>query len=794
MRTWNLKAGDPLSLTLAADARLVATDYCNDHIWELVLTGGDPPAIAIQTTFGLRARSFRMFPRFSEAGISLSDPAGFNRSPAVHLFCPNFVRLSFSPFADIDITAEYWVPESHAVAGRLKITNQGKRNRNIRFEWAAVLNPSADGQRLSPREMGTVQVLAGLTDVLAPVIFLSGGAEPVTSPYPALVLEFDLAQETTRTLTWVEASLDDVEASYNLTRQVVTRNWEAESAKLELLTSSQIEIYTGESEWDIAFALAQKDALGLFCGPTNEMPAASFVFTRQPDFGYSPRGDGSDYNHLWNGQTPLDACYLAGLLLPAYPQLAKGVVYNFLATHNQSGVMDWKPGLGGQRGQLLATPLLACLTLKIFQVTRDNSFLDEAFPALLNYFLAWFDPHHDRDGDGVPEWDHVLQTGFEDHPLFAHWDKWSLGIDITTMESPSLCAFLYRECGALKEIARLLERTEPLLALQAHADNLKAAIEASWDDKLAVYHYWDRDTHNSPSGESLGERYGSGEIAIRRNFDQPVRILVRIQTLGEPSRQVKIFIHGVGPSGQHLIERIPNENLRWYLGLGSATSERIYTNLERVEISRAEDPDRISIQTIGYDFPDQTVLLPLWAGIPSQDRAQILVKQVITAEDGFWQQYGIRACAISPTSGEDHFPCQSVFLPWNSFFGEGLVDYGFRAEAAELVKHLMNAIVMNLKRDKAFRRYYHSQTGAGIGERDALVGLAPLSLFLYTLGVKLFSPTRVEIAGTNPFPWPVTVKYRGLTILRQNEKTTIIFPDGQAITLDGSESRIVALE
>jgi hypothetical protein len=126
--------------------------------------------------------------------------------------------------------------------------------------------------------------------------------------------------------------------------------------------------------------------------------------------------------------------------------------------------------------------------------------------------------------------------------------------------------------------------------------------------------------------------------------------------------------------------------------------------------------------------------------------------------------------------------------------GEGLVDYGFRSEAAELVTRLMNAVVINLKRDQSFRRFYHSHTGAGIGERDALVGLAPLELFLYTLGVKLLSPTRVEIAGINPFPWPVTVKYRGLTVLRQSEKTTIIFPDGQAVTLDGAEPRIVALE
>jgi hypothetical protein len=474
--------------------------------------------------------------------------------------------------------------------------------------------------------------------------------------------------------------------------------------------------------------------------------------------------------------------------------LAQGVLRNFLASQNKPGWLDWKPGLGGQRGQLLATPILASLTWKIYQATQDKSFLSEAYPALLSYYLAWFDPQHDRDGDGIPEWDHILQTGFEDHPLFTHWDNWSRGIAITTVESPSLCAFLYRECQTLVEMGQLLERTVPTLALQAHADNLKAAVEASWDDRKAVYQYWDRDTHHTMAGETLGERYGSGEVAIRRDFEKPVRVLVRIQTLSEPNRQLKLFIHGTGSSGQHLIEPIPNEDLRWYIGLGSATSERIYTNLERVEIQSADETDRIALQTVGYDYTDHTVLLPLWAGIPSPERAQMLVQHTITSADGFWQPYGIRACADLPASLDEPSIFQSVHLPWNVAIGEGLLDYGYRSEAAELVTHIMNAVVLCLKRDKAFRRFYHSQTGAGIGERDALVGLAPMGLFLHTLGIKLLSPTRVEIAGTNPFPWPVTVKYRGLTVLRQSEKTTIVFPDGQAITLEGAEPRLVALE
>jgi hypothetical protein len=795
MRIWNLKSGDPLSFTLAADARLITTDYCDDQIWELVLMGGDPPALAAQTTFGLRARSFRIFPRFTEAGLCLSDPVSFFQPPAVHFFSPNFSRLSYSPFSDIAVTAEYWVPESHVLAGRIKIANLGKGTRTIRFELAAVLSPSSDGQRLSPQDIGRVHILTGKTGGLAPVIFLTGGAEPITSPYPALGLDLNLSEETTRTLVWAEAGLPDVQTSFELTRQAAARNWDAESARIELLSAGQVEIYTGDTDWDAAFALAQNAAHGLMCGPTSLLPAVSFVFSRQPDFGYSLRGDGSDYNHLWSGQSLLEACYLAGFLLPADAPLAQGLVDNFLAAQNQPGVLDWKPGLGGQRGQLQATPLLASLAWKTYQVTQDRTFLKRVFSQLVAFIQAWFSPQHDRDGDGIPEWDHVLQTGFDDHPFFANWGNWSQGIDISTVESPLLCAYLYRECMILDDIAKILEQPEPLQELHAHAEDLKAAVDASWDEASSVYRHWDRDSHQSKPREALGDRFGPGEIAIRRDFDHPVRILVRIHVHGEPGRTVKVFIHGSGTSGKHLIERIPSKNLHWNMGLGSATSERVYANLERVEIQGIEESDRITLQTVGYDLADQSVLLPLWAGIPSQDRAQSLMKQTITAEDRFWQPYGIRACANIPVLGGDESdPWQSVHLPWNTAIGEGLVDYGFRIEAAELVTRLMKAVVMVLKREKGFRRYYHSQTGAGIGERNALAGLAPLDLFLKTLGVRLYSPTRVEITGTNPFPWPVTVKYRGLTVLRQSGKTTIIFSGGQAVTLDGPESRMISLE
>ena len=133
-------------------------------------------------------------------------------------------------------------------------------------------------------------------------------------------------------------------------------------------------------------------------------------------------------------------------------------------------------------------------------------------------------------------------------------------------------------------------------------------------------------------------------------------------------------------------------------------------------------------------------------------------------------------------------------MAWNSMIGTGLVRYGYRQQAAELVSRLMGAVIYSLKRDRAFRRSYHAETAQGQAEFHALTGLAPLGLFLEVLGVRLISSKRVGLSGFNPFPWPVTVKYRGMTIMRQKDKTVVIFPDGQTVTVSDPEPRLVSLE
>ncbi|HJW89129.1 MAG TPA: hypothetical protein VJ436_00665 [Anaerolineales bacterium] len=793
MREWTLKAEDLPRLSLAADARLCAPNYVNDQVWELSLAGGEPPVLALQTTYGLRARSMRMFPRFVEGNLAISDPATFPSPPVVRRFYPNYLLVTFAPLPEIEVSAEYWAASSEAVCGRLQVTNLGAAPRLVRAEWSAVLTPTEDGRVMAAEEIEGVTVLAGYSGGLAPLIFLTGGAIVAPSPFPALAQELELPPGATRQLSWRQAALPTPQASFETVRRLAGTSLDAEAARLEMVNAAQVEIHTGDPDWDLAFSLVQKIALGLFLGPTAHLPHASFVNARGPDHGYSLRGDGSDYGHLWNGQTCLDAYNLADLILPGAPDLAWGMLHNFLSTQDPDGQVDWKPGLGGQRGNQLATPLLASLAWRIYQRDGNRAELEKIFPSLLNFLHAWFTAEHDRDGDGLPEWDHPLQAGFEDHPLFSRWHPWAKSVDITTAESPALCALLYRECRALLQMAELLGRPEPTPALQSLAETLRTAIENSWEARSASYHYWDRDVHACPDERTLGRRRGSGVIQVNLEFEQPVRLVMRVRSAGESTRRSQVFIHGAGAGGHHRIERVSADTFQWFLGMGSFTSERAYAAVDYLEVQGLDHADVVSLHVASLSAQDYTLLLPLWAGIPSEERAHTLVTQTITNPRRYWRTYGLPACPGTP-SDKTAASCQSIDFNWVSLVGEGLLAYGFRTQAAELLSRLMKAAVQTLKSEGCFRRYYHAETGFGQGERDALGGLPPLGLFLEILGVQLLTPFRVALAGTNPFPWPVTVKYRGLTVLRQKETTLVMFPDGQSVSFDDPAPGVVALE
>ncbi len=798
MRDWSLGSGDPLSLTLAADARLCTPDYFDDHIWELEIGNGEPAALALYTTYGLRARAMRIFPRFAEDGRTVSDPAEFAAPPRVRRFYPNFLLLDFSPLPDLNVTAEYWAPDSHTVACRLTIANRTAQERAVRLDVCGVLVP-LKGRSLAPRKIQSVHILSGETGDLTPVLFLTGGPHPGPGPYPSLSLDLNLGPGARRQLTWVQVALADVGTAFDAARHAAARPWDAERARIELLNAGQtVDIRTGDPDWDAALALSQKVALSLFLRSDGALPYPSFVLARQADHGYSPQGEGSDYRHLWGGQSPLDAYYLLHLL-PGAPHLVEGLLHNFLSTQGADGFVDGSPGLGGQRGHFLAAPLLATLAWRLYSRSGDEAFLRRVFSPLLAFCRAWFAPAHDRDGDGFPEWDHPLQSGYEDNPLFTSWYAWSQGLDIRTVESPSLAAFLYRECQSLSAMAGRLGQTEALGDLPTRARALRQAIESCWNARSGCYRYRDRETHLRPAGKVLARLRGPGTVRLKQTFEPPVRLVIQIVTRGKTTPRPEVAVcEYVTRAGED--ELLSPQAFQWRADGAVATTQKVFSRIGKIVVRGVRKSDRVVVRTADYTAEDHTLFAPLWAGAPEMQRAQTLIGRSLLDASRFDRPFGVPACPVRgrgryggrkvpPQAGD---VCLSVHMPWNALIIEGLLRYGFRKEAARLFAHLMTGVVQSLKRNRAFYQRYHAEVGEGMGERNALQGLIAPGLFLLILGVEFLSGGRVRLEGRNPFPWPVTVQYRGVTVSRYAGYSEVTYPDGRKARVDDPARCVVA--
>ncbi len=781
MRSWKLTANDPISLTIAADTRLTTPDYHNDHIWELHLEGGEPTALNLRTSFGLRAGWLRLFPRFLKDSTVVVDPAAFAKPPVIQHFYPNYLSLAYAPFQGIDAVAEYWVPTSQTAAGRLHLSNRSVLKEKLRIEWAGLLSPLGEGESLSAVQTGAGYVLRGKTENLYPVLYLTGAPRPVHSPYPALALEIELFPGAQFTMTWALATLTDPQAALEMARQVTAAPWEGEIARIHMQNQSHgLEITTGDPDWDAAFAFAQRTAYGLFM-PGGQLNYPTFVLNRLPEQGYSMRGDGSDYGYLWGGQTALDAWYLTSLILPGGADLAEGVLRNFLQTQSADGSIDWKPGAAGQRSRRMAQPLLASLALRIDQHKKTHDWLAEIYPALLQFFKAWLDPKHDLDNDGFPEWEHAGQTGYEDNPLFERWDRDSQGIEIARVECPSLPALLYREARSLLRMAQCTGQFEDIPWLEEQAARLRAIVQSTWSAADSAYHLRDFETHRIPTGETLAVLDDNGKITLKHAFKQPERLLLTITTRDETTRTASITLRGRTKQGA-VVERIEPTGFFWTRGVGRATTRHAYKSINRVEISGLTPGDRTQIATLDLTGESLLLLLPLWAGIPDPQQAETLLKKTLL--ERYCGPYGI---PMSPPASHSAGPVNPayVYMHWNQLLGEAMLNYGLRLETADLVTRLMNAVIPTLRQQRAFRQFYHAQTGQPFGERNMLTGLPPLSLFLQAAGIDRIAPDEILISGFNPFPWAITVKYRGMTIVRHQNHTVVTYPSGQTITLDG---------
>ncbi len=98
--------------------------------------------------------------------------------------------------------------------------------------------------------------------------------------------------------------------------------------------------------------------------------------------------------------------------------------------------------------------------------------------------------------------------------------------------------------------------------------------------------------------------------------------------------------------------------------------------------------------------------LPMWAGIATKEQAARLVEH-LTNPQRFWRRYGVPTLAADDPyyNGNVTKCCQwngAVWLLWDYMVFRGLLNYGYRKEAEELARRMMDGVIFQLKENHRF--------------------------------------------------------------------------------------------
>jgi glycogen debranching enzyme len=114
----------------------------------------------------------------------------------------------------------------------------------------------------------------------------------------------------------------------------------------------------------------------------------------------------------------------------------------------------------------------------------------------------------------------------------------------------------------------------------------------------------------------------------------------------------------------------------------------------------------------GLDLRRQEIIgfLPLWAGVASRERAEILVR-TLTDPEKFWRRFGVPTLSADDPGYEPHIRrcCQwngAVWLEWNYLVFSGLRRYGYHEIARDLADRMLSAVSTQLSRNHRFWESY----------------------------------------------------------------------------------------
>ena len=741
-----------IDMILAADAAEGIVDPCNDQIWHLTTEEGEPKALALSTSYGLRAYGMRVFPRFHMKNEIVTDPRSFSNYPSPQFCSSNFIEMKLSPFPSLDATLRVWVPSSQILVGQVNLTLNSDQTESMFMEWVTLLEPFPGGTPMSPVDQRINTVLAGKTKSLEPVFLLTGMPRTNISAYPSLTLELALRPSAQRQITWVLSSLENRDLSFYTARRFAAYSLENEQLKLEVAQKKRFFAVGSQNSLFTAHIQASQNRMDQLLMPSfGKFHHQSIVNSRVQDNGFSQSRDSSDSGPAWGIQTSLDAFTTARILLPSNPEILKGLLQNFLDQQADNGTLEMLTSWTGKKSGKLATPLFAGLALEINNYSQDKAWLGRVFPQLLSGLNAWFSEFTDRDIDGFPEWQHILQTGYKPSNNESDEETKALEILIKTAESPALAALLFKECENLAVMAEVLDMPETTESLVQKATSLSELIQSCWNEKGAFFQYRDLFNHSLKSSAKIVTYRRNGRFPLSGYKSFSSFSVVEIQRSEPSSHEFEIQIQTLDQT-----QKLTEKSFDWWGVKGSAVINSSIGDIKFLDIRGLKKSEMVLLSEPAFDYFDPYAVIPFWAGCATKEQTiPFLQKKLSTLE----------------TMVEENmqFPVYIKFM-------------------------LLELLIRNQRYEDALRLFekWYGKIGESLETPIVLTlhplrsldDLVPIYILLSLYGVEKWTSSEVILENISALLPPITVQYGQTTIEFKQGIRVIRHANGEATTLD----------
>jgi len=722
--------------------------------WILRQTSDTPPIPAVELLQEISGTNFRLFPRFTELSQTQIEPLDYDPIPRLQNFSWDWIEFIYQPKKDLKVKSIYWSPDSGVICGESWITNRTDQKRLIFLDVVCLLQSQGAGNQITHEKIKGRHLLTGCLEGQNFVLFLSGNPNIEEDPSPYLQTKLSLDPNCTEKVHWICIKSDTKEVAQDLLENVLQLDWSGEISHRKVTLQSQLEITTGDPDWDFVLALSQKQSLLRYHQLTSQAKLNV------------PRG---------RNITPIQALMLLQSLENQTSETVKNIldlVFNPSTqpvTARDKSDHDFSP------------PLLAAELL--WQIHRWG-FSSEIWSCYLEktagWLEDWFSTSLDRDADGIPELEHPRIMDLAGSGTASEVPSANDFTPYPYLESPGLGALIYNDLCKIDFLLQISGNNSNHL-IQERKRTLFKFLQESWKPEYSEFQNRDSHSHEVVDGFNIFENVQPGMNILRTGFQQPTRIGVihHRSAAGHAPAVFSVICHGLDWLGNYRIEELHSASFTWGDEIDWGLTESVYSTLDYCILKEDNQKGHINLIAPTTSGKDITQTLPLWAGVLPDDQTREIINNVLLDSDRYWSLYGF--CSIAD-SGES-----TVHLFWNLLLGQSLLKLGKSDIAAELIGRWMAAIIPVLGQSGSFFPGYGVNTVQGMGAEDSLESLFPVKFFLEVLGIGILQDGQLTIEGKNPFPWTVTLRYRDLVIRREKNQTTIIRPGKDTITLRGSK-------